>query len=155
MHTRRDAMDSGKALAAIEADKHKRYDRYADELKAKVVPFVVDAYGRVADEAAAFVSDVMARHAVATDRAKSIGAYVQRVMAIISVAVQSGNQEVAAATTNAIRAEGLRRLRFGHAALPSSAAAATARAHAAPANAAAAAAAAAAAEAEAQPIATA
>jgi hypothetical protein len=48
------------AIAAREAAKHTKYDGYAKEMEAKLVPFVLDRFGSLGKEAASLVETVAA-----------------------------------------------------------------------------------------------
>ena len=52
--------DSGSAIVARESTKHAKYDAYAASAQADFVPFVLDTYGRLGDEALAFVDRILA-----------------------------------------------------------------------------------------------
>jgi hypothetical protein len=101
----RDASDSGNAIAARAIVKHKLYDAYAREARARLVPFVCDVYGRLGAEAMSFVRGVMAHRAAAAGRARRGAVYAAYALARLSVAIQVGNARAAAAAIQKLRSE--------------------------------------------------
>jgi len=109
MHLKRDSSDSGKAIAERERQKRLAYGRVAKQQDAQLVPFVVDAYGRIGNSAQRFLRE-LAEFGAGRDACDSTSDFLDVAYSLVSVAIQRGNVRAVQRALTCVRQANARRL---------------------------------------------
>ena len=94
-HVDQCARDEEKVLAEAEADKHRDYDRLAEDMKAQFVAFAVETTGRLGKEAMAFIRSFIQEGA----KFKNVWApreIVHGIYRTVAIAIARGNADIIA-----------------------------------------------------------
>ena len=102
MNRKLDAKDSGGAIAERAKKKMEYYGRAASTMDAELIPFVVDAYGRLGNSAILWIK-TLAEYAEAHGHYNSEEEFKDDAYSIISTAIQKGNAASIIRTLQSIR----------------------------------------------------